>query len=124
MIDVAELPLKYRHIEVDSYVPEYPEALLERDVINEMFQFNQEDEEFDFTQQNSNQGSLDYLPDEGLDLKQFLADLEVSLINQALERHDFVVARAADILKLRRTTLVEKMRKYNLMRDETETDVE
>ncbi len=124
VIDVAELPLKYRHIEVDSYVPEYPEALLERDVINEMFQFNQEDEEFDFTQQNSNQGSLDYLPDEGLDLKQFLADLEVSLINQALERHDFVVARAADILKLRRTTLVEKMRKYNLMRDETETDVE
>ncbi|MBU1439100.1 MAG: hypothetical protein KKF79_17255, partial [Gammaproteobacteria bacterium] len=41
-----------------------------------------------------------------------------TLISQALERHDYVVARAADILCLRRTTLVEKMRKYNLGRDD------
>lgn len=123
VIDVAELPHKYRHIEVDSYVPHYPEALLERDVINEMFQFNDDDDD-DGAQQFNSQlggGGLEYLPEHGLDLKQYLADLEVSLINQALERHDYVVARAADILSLRRTTLVEKMRKYNLMRDEGES---
>lgn len=123
VIDVAELPHKYRHIEVDSYVPHYPEALLERDVINEMFQFNDDDDDDSAQQLNSQLGGggLEYLPEHGLDLKQYLADLEVSLINQALERHDYVVARAADILSLRRTTLVEKMRKYNLMRDEGES---
>ncbi len=123
VIDVAELPQKYRHIEVDTYVPQYPEALLERDAINELFQFADDDEEAEPSAQSQQGGvSLEYLPEEGVDLKQFLADLEVSLINQALERHDYVVARAADILNLRRTTLVEKMRKYNLMRDEVETD--
>ncbi|MBN8444803.1 MAG: sigma-54-dependent Fis family transcriptional regulator [Gammaproteobacteria bacterium] len=123
VIDVAELPHKYRHIEVDTYVPHYPEALLERDVINEMFQFNDDDDDDGAQQLNSQLGGggLEYLPEHGLDLKQYLADLEVSLINQALERHDYVVARAADILSLRRTTLVEKMRKYNLMRDEGES---
>ncbi len=123
VIDVAELPYKYRHIEVDTYVPHYPEALLERDVINEMFQFNDDDDDDGAQQLNSQLGGggLEYLPEHGLDLKQYLADLEVSLINQALERHDYVVARAADILSLRRTTLVEKMRKYNLMRDEGES---
>ncbi|MGB6141535.1 MAG: helix-turn-helix domain-containing protein, partial [Pseudoalteromonas rhizosphaerae] len=34
-----------------------------------------------------------------------------------LERYDYVVARAAEILGVRRTTLVEKMKKYNLSRD-------
>lgn len=123
VIDVAELPHKYRHIEVDTYVPHYPEALLERDVINEMFQFNDDDDDDAAQQLNTAMvgGGLEYLPEHGLDLKQYLADLEVSLINQALERHDYVVARAADILSLRRTTLVEKMRKYNLMRDEGES---
>jgi sigma-54 specific flagellar transcriptional regulator A len=125
VIDVAELPQKYRHIEVDTYVPHYPEALLERDVINEMFQFNDDEDEVAELNGSATTGvNLEYLPEDGLDLKQFLADLEVSLINQALERHDYVVARAADILSLRRTTLVEKMRKYNLMRDEGESYAE
>jgi sigma-54 specific flagellar transcriptional regulator A len=122
VVDVADLPQKYRHIDVEAYIPHYPEALLERDAINELFQFGSDDEdsneEIAFTSLTS--GQLDLLPDDGMDLKQFLADLEVSLINQALERHDFIVARAADILCLRRTTLVEKMRKYNLMRDEAD----
>jgi len=123
VVDVAELPHKYRHIDVESYVPHYPEALLERDAINELFQFggDEDDSADDSSFAPTLSGQLDLLPDDGLDLKQFLADLEVSLINQALERHDFVVARAADILCLRRTTLVEKMRKYNLMRDEADS---
>jgi sigma-54 specific flagellar transcriptional regulator A len=113
VIDVAELPYKYRHLDVETYVPQYPEALLERDAINEA-------EEISFQAT----GDWQQLPEEGLDLKQFLADLEITLISQALERHDYVVARAAEILSLRRTTLVEKMRKYNLARDEFETGFE
>ena len=57
------------------------------------------------------------LPPEGIQLKEYMAEIEISLISQALEYHDYVVARAAEILGVRRTTLVEKMRKYNLNRD-------
>jgi len=42
--------------------------------------------------------------------------LEKSLIEQALEDTNAVVARAADRLHIRRTTLVEKMRKHGLGR--------
>lgn len=123
VIDVAELPYKYRHLDVETYVPQYPEALLERDAINEMFQSMDSDDEVEEISFQAT-GDWQQLPEEGLDLKQFLADLEITLISQALERHDYVVARAAEILSLRRTTLVEKMRKYNLARDEFETGFE
>lgn len=56
------------------------------------------------------------LPVNGLDLKDYLASLEQSLIRQALEDTGEVVARAADKLHIRRTTLVEKMRKYGMQR--------
>ncbi|WP_419569556.1 sigma-54 dependent transcriptional regulator [Rheinheimera sp.] len=120
VVDVAELPQKYRHLDVDTYVPQYPDALQERDALNELFQFSEDDEDHTAGSMHGDTESADYsvLPEHGMDLKDFLADLEISLITQALERHDYVVARAADLLCLRRTTLVEKMRKYNLMRDE------
>jgi len=60
------------------------------------------------------------LPRDGIDLKQHLTDIETSLIQQALDEAGGVVAHAAKRLKIRRTTLVEKMRKYNIMRVETE----
>jgi len=56
------------------------------------------------------------LPVNGMDLKDYLARLERSLIEQALDDADAVVARAADRLNIRRTTLVEKMRKYRISR--------
>ncbi len=58
------------------------------------------------------------LPEDGLNLKEMLADVEVNMICQALEAQNGVVARAADMLGMRRTTLVEKMRKYNLNKDD------
>lgn len=56
------------------------------------------------------------LPPGGLDLKSHLADIELELIKQALEEADGVVAHAAPKLGLRRTTLVEKLRKYGIDR--------
>ena len=47
-------------------------------------------------------------PGGGVNLKEMLADLEVELIRQALESQDGVVARAADLLSMRRTTLVRR----------------
>lgn len=56
------------------------------------------------------------LPPEGIDLKAHLANIEQALIRQALEEADGVVAHAAKRLNMRRTTLVEKLRKYGLQR--------
>ncbi|MCR8921366.1 sigma-54 dependent transcriptional regulator [Dasania sp. GY-MA-18] len=56
------------------------------------------------------------LPVNGIDLKEYLTHLEKSLIQQAIDDSCGVVARAAERLKIRRTTLVEKMRKYELQR--------
>jgi len=60
------------------------------------------------------------LPDAGLDLRNHMANIELTLINEALERTQGVVAHAAQLLGLRRTTLVEKLRKYGIERDQAE----
>lgn len=126
IVDVAELPHKYQHIDAEAYTPEYPEELNEQDVINELFSGFDYDEDEDETEQiattasvaecDNSTSSAGLLPTDGLNLKEHLADLEISLISQSLSRHDFVVARAAETLGMRRTTLVEKMRKYNLQK--------
>jgi sigma-54 specific flagellar transcriptional regulator A len=54
------------------------------------------------------------LPAEGLDLRAHIAAIEESLIRQALDRSSGIVAQAARLLGLRRTTLVEKLRKFNI----------
>ncbi len=59
------------------------------------------------------------LPNEGMDLKEHLSSLECMLIRQALQEADWVVAHAAKRLKMGRTTLVEKMRKFGLQREES-----
>ena len=56
------------------------------------------------------------MPLNGIDLKEYLSNLEKDLIEKALSDSSGVVARAADRLQLGRTTLVEKMRKYNLQK--------
>lgn len=54
------------------------------------------------------------LPQQGLDLRAYLERIERSLIEQALAASGHVIAHAAGKLGLRRTTLVEKIRKYGL----------
>ncbi len=51
-----------------------------------------------------------------IDLKEHLASIEKDLIFAALEHSDWVNAQAAKRLNLQRTTLVEKMRKYDIKR--------
>jgi sigma-54 specific flagellar transcriptional regulator A len=52
---------------------------------------------------------------DGIDLKVFLSNLERSLIQQALVKNHYVVAKAAKMLSLQRTTLVEKIKKLNIV---------
>src|SRR5690606_23069722 len=50
----------------------------------------------------------------GMDIKQYLTNLEKSIIERALENADWIVARAAKSLSLQRTTLVEKIKKLDI----------
>ena len=49
-----------------------------------------------------------------IDLRRHLQDVEIVLIEEALDKTNNKVAVAADKLKLRRTTLIEKMKKYSI----------
>lgn len=62
------------------------------------------------------------LPQSGLDLKEHLTQIESGLIIQALEEENWVVAHAAKRLQMGRTTLVEKMRKLGLGRQDEVTE--
>lgn len=104
VIGVQDLPAKYRHVDVT-------------------------DEDFVHAPANKINGSAPgastsyvslndtpLLPEQGIDLREYITNLEMSLIQQALNDCGGVVARAADKLCVRRTTLVEKMRKYDMQR--------
>jgi sigma-54 specific flagellar transcriptional regulator A len=117
LVDVNHLPTKYRYSDIPEFQPEYNNLESveeqERDALQDIFS---EDFSFESDLFQENENAPQSLPPEGVNLKEMLADLEVNMINQALEAQGGVVARAADMLGMRRTTLVEKMRKYNLQR--------
>lgn len=64
--------------------------------------------------QTSNHESRSPSLSEGLDLKSYLVEMEVQLIQKALVQTDGNVSQAAKLLQTNRTTLVEKIRKFNL----------
>jgi sigma-54 specific flagellar transcriptional regulator A len=102
VVGVNELPKKFRH--VDDTDENYSMPVVA-----------------DVTQAEGGLAGIDspaLLPVNGLDLREYLSDLECSLIKQALDDANGIVARAAEKLNIRRTTLVEKMRKYNISRKE------
>jgi sigma-54 specific flagellar transcriptional regulator A len=98
VIGVNDLPAKFRHVDVEDEnfsIPEM-EEIAEPSVVN--------------------MNATPLLPESGIDLKEYLTGLEQGLIQQALDDSGGVVARAAERLSIRRTTLVEKMRKYGMQR--------
>ncbi|MCB1665321.1 MAG: sigma-54-dependent Fis family transcriptional regulator [Pseudomonadales bacterium] len=102
VVGVNDLPQKFRHLEAHEILPEET-MIAERPASPPVVEIN-----------GSSTQAL--LPLNGLDLKEYLANLERDLIEQALNDSGGVVARAADRLNIRRTTLVEKMRKYDMQR--------
>ena len=111
VIGVMDLPMKFRHVddeEENQFVANLSEQMQERALMMAPVTVEQEPDAL--------------LPEEGLDLKEYLGNLEQSLIQQALDDASGVVARAAERLRIRRTTLVEKMRKYGMSRREDEDD--
>ncbi|MFQ2520412.1 sigma-54 dependent transcriptional regulator [Aeromonas caviae] len=110
IVDVADLPGRYRLLPCEPRDERLTE-MDERDALAAVFQSPPE------LDPGIAMALPMQLPQEGVNLKEMLADLEVELIRQALESQDGVVARAADLLSMRRTTLVEKMKKYGMSKD-------
>lgn len=109
VVDAHDLPEKYRQGLALSATSETSE------LVNENTKIQQPVGSHIVNKATSN----DVLPEEGIDLKAHLLDLESNLIKQALDDANGVVAHAAQRLNMRRTTLVEKMRKYGLQRPAT-----
>ncbi|MEX1665401.1 sigma-54 interaction domain-containing protein [Zhongshania arctica] len=55
------------------------------------------------------------LPEDGIDLKSYLQDIEQWFISEALRKEQGVITRAAQLLGLQRTTLAEKMKKLGVL---------
>lgn len=61
------------------------------------------------------------IPGEGFFLNEVVADFEKRLIVQALDQTSWVRNRAAKLLNVNRTTLIEKMKRFGLMQSENGT---
>ncbi len=106
-VDVDNLPEKFQLYEAMVEIAN-PAQNTRIEFIN-----TQEKEEVNHSTNNS-ASALAQLPSEGIDLKEYLTILEEDLIRQALNECNGVVAHAAKRLNMRRTTLVEKLRKLDL----------
>ncbi len=106
LVDVADLPAKFREFSVSDeiIVEQAPENFME--LAQEM--------EDKLEQAVVQKVFSAQLPEEGMDLKEYLNEVEISLIKQALDECNGVVAHAAKLLNMRRTTLVEKLKKFDL----------
>jgi sigma-54 dependent transcriptional regulator, flagellar regulatory protein len=51
---------------------------------------------------------------ENIDLRRQLQDIEIVLIEAALRKSEGMISSAANLLKLRRTTLIEKIKKFGI----------
>jgi sigma-54 specific flagellar transcriptional regulator A len=120
-VDVVDLPLKYRPAELLAELD--LSADLELQSVDAM-DLEADEETVDDDQEavamlaQSEPGeAMMQLPPDGIDLRDHLFTIERDLIQQALSRAGGTVAHAARLLKLRRTTLVEKLRKFHMLNE-------
>ncbi|MEN6624830.1 MAG: sigma-54 dependent transcriptional regulator [Candidatus Sumerlaeia bacterium] len=60
------------------------------------------------------------IPDEGVDFNKLVDDFELGLISKALEKAGGIKNKAASLLNIKRTTLVEKMKKKGMLGNDGE----
>ncbi len=133
-IDITDLPVKYRpealiqdllRAEEPAQLDPVPLAASTPDVLETERELDDR-EAFDLLLQDTSSADLNLLtqlPPEGLDLRDLLYTIERNLIQQALNRAGGTVAHAARLLKLRRTTLVEKLRKFEMLNEAAMTEL-
>jgi sigma-54 specific flagellar transcriptional regulator A len=108
IVNVADLPEKFQRLHLSD------EIMADVEAANEDTGDLAELPEADMALENLMPGNGMALPGQGIDLKKYLDTMESNLIRQALEESNGIVAHAAKRLNLRRTTLVEKLRKFDM----------
>ena len=108
-VDACDLPLRYRP-GIPDRAPSLPMESLAEPAATADGALS-EIEVMDLLESPIADAAVTELPAEGIDLRRHLDAIERSLVQQALERSGGTVAHAARLLGLRRTTLVEKLRK-------------
>jgi sigma-54 specific flagellar transcriptional regulator A len=119
-VDVADLPLKYRPAELLAGLDLSAEVELPVETLESELETEEADEEQEVMSMLTHSELSDavvQLPPDGIDLRDHLFTIERNLIQQALSRAGGTVAHAARLLKLRRTTLVEKLRKFHMLNE-------
>ncbi len=124
VVEVRDLPPKYRPpvdwtleikaLEVPAEMLPAEQHLSEDTALSVLEEVELESQQREIPNAKHGAESLAVLPEEGLDLREHLLTIERQLIEQALQRSRGTVAQAARLLNLRRTTLVEKMRKLGM----------
>ncbi len=127
IVDDVDLPVKYQYGVAAKKQEETPQT--EREAIIAMFASDPQDSGDDegsvssmpslatadsHLSEQESAAFAQVLPEEGINLKDMLSDMEINMIRQALDKVNGVTARAAELLGMRRTTLVEKMKKYGI----------
>lgn len=126
-VDVADLPPKYRPA---ALLAELDLDSVQEPDVSELADFGQEEsfelddrEVMSLLTESHSSDALAQLPPDGIDLRDHLFTIERDLIQQALNRAGGTVAHAARLLKLRRTTLVEKLRKFQMLNETAASEV-
>jgi sigma-54 dependent transcriptional regulator, flagellar regulatory protein len=121
-VGIGDLPARYRP--TDWTAPALPAPAITAEIPQLLASMSGGDEALDEESplpasmwkcdEESSMSGPTRLPDNGVDLRAHLTLIERSLISQALQRSGGTVAHAARLLSLRRTTLVEKLRKLGM----------
>ena len=122
IVQIEDLPSKYRPPEswvweerqTDKKAEAGEEHILEEEEALDLLETGTVASDANGQEAPAAVASLMTLPEAGLDLREHLLAIERSLVQQALERANGTVAHAARLLNLRRTTLVEKLRKLDI----------
>mgnify|MGYP002624316633 CR=1 FL=1 len=128
IVDVEDLPLTYRGGKLEDDPVQERMALLDNfavpltDEPDNSFLSSEEDSKpielpplpIIDGENDMAQAFMPTLSPKGINLKDMVSNIEISMIKQALAQNNGVVAKASETLGLRRTTLVEKMKKYGI----------
>jgi sigma-54 specific flagellar transcriptional regulator A len=126
-VDVVDLPLKYRpadllaELDLTADLQQPSVEVLDLDLEEEPAE--DDHEAVSMLTHSEPAEAMVQLPPDGIDLRDHLFTIERDLIQQALSRAGGTVAHAARLLKLRRTTLVEKLRKFHMFNEAAATEL-
>ena len=117
--DVNTLPPLPEEITIQSIKPKEKQISLESSVTQEEKKsltsiLTQGFSDFSTSTQSHAFPTLTDMKNHNMNLKEFLDMIEDNIINEALEQVEGVKNQAAEILGIKRTTLIEKLKKRNI----------